>query len=906
MRLSLFDIILSLELIYNKILYLKCYKIMCIKYRENVKMTNMWMVRAGRYGSLFNDFKNLNIVTIGWELGDLSGKSPEEIKQIMRKQNSSENNQSIGMFSGQVSRFVHDFEIDDYIITYDSENRIYMVGKITSDYYYSDKLARLHDFSDGEYCQCRDVEWIGEVNRDDLKSKSIKHLNYSFFVFSVNESVKNDLLTKLNNDKIEWPEFYMEFADKLLEYKDNRKELINKIYQIFDDLDLSLPNLGGDVVYGNKTIPFDMDPFTVFGLFNKQISADRRIDFVKQIKKEFSIIADAPYTFHGISLVNNLKATFYWSSEGRNEKDVDNLWNLFEIALNFSKENVDNFISAYDEVINQKGILWNITMGLNWIRPFTFINLDANNRKTLSSDEIFSSEFKEEIKSLKSPPKADQYLHICKECMDAIDNSSKYNSFPELSHGAYISKKLFSDDDSDEGIGDGDVQTIKYWLISPGFNASLWDEFYQNDEVAIEFDGTGDLKQYSTKDDLNRKFQKMYNDKKYHMNNVNVCWQFVHDMQIGDVLFVKKGRNKIIGRGIVEGDYEYNTDKHYHKIRKVKWTHKGNWNSKDNLPMKALTDITNYHQFINNIKEFFVSDEDLDENPEVHYPEYNSNKFLEEVYIDEDDYNTLVDLVKNKKNLIVEGAPGVGKTFMAKRLAYSIMGVKDISRVMMVQFHQSYSYEDFVMGYRPFESGFKLIEGSFYNFCKKAEEDSENPYFFIIDEINRGNLSKIFGELFMLIENDKRGEKNKIQLLYSDELFFIPKNVYIIGLMNTADRSLAMMDYALRRRFAFFDLKPGFDSDGFINYQNELDNSKFDSLIEVMKELNLDINDDESLGEGFRIGHSYLCNIKSDDIEDKLNYIVEYELIPLLKEYWFDEPEKVSYWSDRLRSVLDD
>ena len=231
MRLSLFDIILSLELIYNKILYLKCYKIMCIKYRENVKMTNMWMVRAGRYGSLFNDFKNLNIVTIGWELGDLSGKSPEEIKQIMRKQNSSENNQSIGMFSGQVSRFVHDFEIDDYIITYDSENRIYMVGKITSDYYYSDKLARLHDFSDGEYCQCRDVEWIGEVNRDDLKSKSIKHLNYSFFVFSVNESVKNDLLTKLNNDKIEWPEFYMEFADKLLEYKDNRKELINKIYR---------------------------------------------------------------------------------------------------------------------------------------------------------------------------------------------------------------------------------------------------------------------------------------------------------------------------------------------------------------------------------------------------------------------------------------------------------------------------------------------------------------------------------------------------------------------------------------------------------------------------------------------------------------------------------------------------
>ena len=255
----------------------------------------------------------------------------------------------------------------------------------------------------------------------------------------------------------------------------------------------------------------------------------------------------------------------------------------------------------------------------------------------------------------------------------------------------------------------------------------------------------------------------------------------------------------------------------------------------------------------------------------------------------------------HKKNLIVEGAPGVGKTFLAKRLAYSIMGEKDINRVMMVQFHQSYSYEDFVMGYRPSKEGFDLRQGSFYQFCKKAEEDSENDYFFIIDEINRGNLSKIFGELFMLIENDKRGDKNKIQLLYSNELFFIPKNVHIIGLMNTSDRSLAMIDYALRRRFAFFDLKPGFSSDGFINYQYELNDERFDKLVLALKELNEEIKNDESLGEGFRIGHSYLSNLK--DCEN-LDFIVEYELIPLLKEYWFDEPDKVKIWSDKLRSVI--
>ena len=281
-------------------------------------------------------------------------------------------------------------------------------------------------------------------------------------------------------------------------------------------------------------------------------------------------------------------------------------------------------------------------------------------------------------------------------------------------------------------------------------------------------------------------------------------------------------------------------------------------------------------------------------------------KFLEQVYISEDEYDILVNIIENKKNIIIQGAPGVGKTFMAKRLAYSMMGVKDVSRVMMVQFHQSYSYEDFVMGFRPSKDGFELKNGSFYEFCKKAEEDSENKYFFIIDEINRGNLSKIFGELFMLIENDKRGENNKIRLLYADELFFIPENIYIIGLMNTADRSLAMLDYALRRRFAFFDLKPGFDSDGFNEYQQELSDDAFDNLIGIMKELNRDIKEDESLGEGFRIGHSYLCNLKSENVDEKLNYIIEYELIPLLKEYWFDESEKIEYWSDRLRSVLND
>ena len=276
--------------------------------------------------------------------------------------------------------------------------------------------------------------------------------------------------------------------------------------------------------------------------------------------------------------------------------------------------------------------------------------------------------------------------------------------------------------------------------------------------------------------------------------------------------------------------------------------------------------------------------------------DYKEEDFLKEVYITEKEYDKLKNLILDKKNIILQGSAGVGKSYAAKRLAYSIIGEKDNERVKMIQFHQSYSYEDFIMGYRPNENGFELKEGVFYKFCKEAEmdENKENKYFLIIDEINRGNISKIFGELFMLIENDKRGEEYALELVYKDdEKFFVPENLYIIGLMNTADRSLAMLDYALRRRFIFIDIEPAFNKPQF---REDLENKNIDKdlinkIIEKFTKLNEMIKSDKTLGKGYTIGHSYFCNRKNLNKEDYED-IINYEIAPTLREYWFDNEDK--------------
>lgn len=286
------------------------------------------------------------------------------------------------------------------------------------------------------------------------------------------------------------------------------------------------------------------------------------------------------------------------------------------------------------------------------------------------------------------------------------------------------------------------------------------------------------------------------------------------------------------------------------------------------------------------------------------YAAYTKTDFLKDVYMGEDKYDRLISVLKRKKNIILQGAPGVGKTFAAELLAYSMLGKKDTSHVSLIQFHQNYSYEDFIMGYRPTENGFVLTPGVFYEFCQKAQQHPKEDYFFLIDEINRGNMSKIFGELLMLIENGYRGKP--VMLSANGESFTVPKKLYVIGMMNTADCSLAMIDYALRRRFSFIEMEPGFKTEGFKAYQKRLGNETFDKLIAVVERLNEEIKNDSSLGKGFCIGHSYFCGLENlkDSMVGQMREIVEYDILPMLEEYWFDSPAQVAKWESELRGVL--
>ena len=830
-----------------------------------------------------------------------------------------------------------------------------------------------------------------------------------------------------------WIPFYMELADKLRAYADDRSALIQKVIALFEHMDIKLPTLesaGAEIT--------DIDPFTVFGLFNK--SFNQRSAVLKGMAEEFGVQAPIPVDFDAIPVLNPMQSLFY--SFDRGERDIDNLWELFSAALDYADhhDGRERFCSLFNTVIRQWCVgLAKLTMGLFWVRPHMFVNLDGTNQNYLLASpdtppQVASFIRQNMVKKKNFNKQLDGavYLSFCDLFQDAIQQDElPYQDFPAFSFCAWKYRKSHDEEEwfpspeeytpglsvedwrnllADTEVFDekslfvvqcmydiggqatckelsnrygrevnfynsvssslaqrihkktdcpvmnrGDIENSRfwpilyigkkadkdqpgawvwklrdelrealelmerdtidtagphYWIYAPGRNASMWDECYNNGIMAIGWDEIGDFRSYHSKEEMKQRMKETIDPNRSFINDAHATWQFVNDMRPGDIVFAKKGKLLIIGCGIVESDYIFDANRRLYKsIRKVKWTHTGEWQHPGQAVLKTLTDITDYTEYVLQLKEL-IGLNDIIMTKDLFKP-YSKSDFLHDVFLTEPEYDKLRSLVLRKKNIILQGAPGVGKTFSAKRLAYSIIGEKNDSRICMVQFHQNYSYEDFIMGYRPNDNGgFELQSGVFFNFCEKCKEHPGEDYFFIIDEINRGNLSKIFGELLMLIETDKRGKEHPLKLVYGGKPFYIPDNLHIIGMMNTADRSLAMIDYALRRRFSFYTMQPAFenaDQNGFGDYMADIQCELYHSVIAKIRELNHAIRHDSTLGKGFEIGHSYFAPENKSDIDDEwVRGVVEYEIIPLIEEYWFDDDKKADEWTKALYQVIGD
>ena len=449
-----------------------------------------------------------------------------------------------------------------------------------------------------------------------------------------------------------------------------------------------------------------------------------------------------------------------------------------------------------------------------------------------------------------------------------------------------------------ERFGKADV-----WLIATGAGGRDWNNFVEKDLAAIGWNEIGDFKQYAHREDIEKELTKCGFGEKPSPTSL-ALWEFTHEIQIGDILIAKTGRKTILGWGKVIGDYVHDPGRpEYRNIRKVDW-HRCqqpiNLRDDQRVAIKTLIRFSSRKRWIRSV--FGLCENiniggKIDGRNESEMMTYGIDSALEDVFVDDRQFKRILDSLANRKNLILQGSPGVGKTFIAHRIAWCLIGRKDPRPVEMVQFHQSYAYEDFVQGWRPTENGgFTIKNGIFFEFCKRAEKDPDTPFVFIIDEINRGNLSRIFGELLMLIEADKRKPDFALQLTYThgSERFFVPDNVHILGLMNTADRSLAMVDYALRRRFAFETLEPAYHTEKFRKYLTDagVDSLLIDRIVKEMSEINRRIRDDKDLGPDFQIGHSYFI---PDDTTDEVWFhtIIDTQIEPLLREYWFDRPGRV-------------
>lgn len=530
------------------------------------------------------------------------------------------------------------------------------------------------------------------------------------------------------------------------------------------------------------------------------------------MKKFLAVEAAIPADFDGIPILNNQSSWFIAYQHKRQPSDVARLWRVFRLALGPDPLNDPEFLKAFDEALEVRQTNLNLTMGLFWIRPETFLNLDQTNRTYLGIKlppaGLSSKFYRDQVLAVrdKGQPLVQVSLSAWKHQGDEV----KPDPVLPAENNYWLAGAYWDSTDPPD-------QTDRF--LAEGIWQNGYEDRYLDDVKAMQVGDRIAIKSSST-----QKNNLPFDGRGKTVSRMSI-------KAIGTVV-----ANRGDGRTVeVEWDPSFKPkDWYFYTDRRTVWRLRRD----DDLAKKLIdfvfgSDKQDYEWFC---EKWWGPGEAGGKEQEQHLPKNAQPYSVEDiiasgVFLTEPEIHQVLDRLRSKKNLILEGAPGVGKTFLARKLAYALMEEKDDTRIQFVQFHQTYSYEDFIRGYRPLpDSGgtFGLQDGVFFDFCQFARKDPERPFVFIIDEINRGNLSQIFGELLMLLEADKRGPEYGMPLVYKKEgepRFFVPENLYVIGLMNLADRSLALVDYALRRRFSFMTLRAQFASPlfrGWLSVQGEI------------------------------------------------------------------------------------